>query len=127
VIASSTDTLLLGISTVVGMAGALGVAYAVFRSSAEQRLKEVDQRLINDQNMLISRLEHESSSLKADLSTATALANNFRESLTQKAAVDHLAELLIKEEKERKDEHAMHAMIMKDILAQMKREHGTIG
>lgn len=125
-IAQSTDSVLLAIATFVGIAGSLGVAYTVFRSSSEQRLRDVDQRLINDQNMRITMLESDKSKLDTDLHAAIQKAELYRESLTQKAAVDHLAEILIREEAIRKEEHATQLMVLKDLLAQMKRERGTI-
>ncbi len=126
-LATQADTLLFGITTVVGLAGALGVAYAVFKSASEQRLRDVDQRLINDQNMRITMLESEVSRAHTDLQAAVQKAELYRESLTQKAAVDHLAEIIVTEEKRRSEEHRTQEVLMKDLLAQMKGQRGTIG
>jgi|SRR5690349_1113922 len=123
---ASTETVLFAISTLVGLAGALGVAYTVFRSSSEQRLKEVDQHIINNQNLLLQQLESELSKLRTELSTERQRAETYRDSLTQKAAVDHLSELVIREEKVRHEEHEMQVMLLKDILAQLKHARGQI-
>lgn len=142
VVASSADTVLFAISSLVGVAGALGVAYTVFRSASEQRLRDVDQHIINNQNLLMQQLESELSKLRTDVVSAEQKATTYRESLTQRAAVDHLAEIVVQEEKTRRAEHeaqmvlirtAMEridsiVMLMKeDVIAQLRGMRGTIG
>jgi len=126
-IATSADTALFGISALVGIAGALGVAYTVFRSSSEQRLREVDQHIINNQNLLLTQQEGELSKMRTDLATEKQRSETYRESLTQRAAVDHLSEIVIREEQVRRQEHEAQVMLLKDVLAQLKQQRGMLG
>lgn len=127
VAAAGADNVLLAISTLVGVAGALGVAYTVFRSSSEQRLREVDQHIITNQNLLMAQFEKELEKCRVDLSATKNKADNYREALTQRAAVDHLAELLAREERNREQEHHVQTMLLKDVIAQLKGMRGVIG
>jgi hypothetical protein len=121
------DTILFAISTLVGVAGALGIAYTVFRSASEQRLRDVDQHIINNQNLLMAQLESELSKVRVDLATSEQRSEAYRESLTQRAAVDHLSELIVKEEQFRRVEHETQIMLLKDVVAQLKGLRGTLG
>jgi hypothetical protein len=120
-----TETILLALSTLIGVAGALGVAYAVFRSTSEQRLREVDQSLLNHQNLLLQQVDTELSKCRADLVLEKQRADMYRSDLTQRAAVDHLADTVAKDETTRRIEHEMQAMLLKDIIAQLKGLRGT--
>lgn len=120
------DTILVAISTLVGIAGTLGVAYTVFRSAAEQRLRDVNQDIIVNQERLIAQQDEQIRQLRAECVSEKQRSETYRETLTQKAAVDHLSELVIREEQTRREEHAAQLIIMKDIIAQMKRMRGEI-
>lgn len=133
VAAQGADTILFAISILIGIAGTLGVAYTVFRSTSEQRLRELDKRIIENQSTLIIQSETEVTKERQLRLAAEQASNTYRESLTQKAAVDHLAEVLIKEEAARHTEHVrqgeMHDVmiaLLKDIVAQLKGARGTI-
>lgn len=132
ILAAGADTALYAISALVGTAGALGVAYTVFRSASEQRLREVDQSLLNHQNLLVAQLESELSKCRTDLATSEQKAEMYRSDLTQRAAVDHLADLVVREEQTRRFEHETQTILLKDMIAQLKglrggKEPGTIG
>jgi hypothetical protein len=120
------DTVLIAISTMVGIAGALGVAYTIFRSSSEQRLREVDQHIINNQNLLLTQLESELSKVRTALATEGQRAETYRESLTQRAAVEHLSEIVIREEQSRRVEHEAQTMLLKDVIAELRNQRGTL-
>ena len=122
----SPETILVAISTMVGIAGALGVAYTVFRSASEQRLRDVDQQVIGHQNILIAQLEEQAKNLRTECQAEKQRSDTYRESLTQKAAVDHLSELVIREEQIRRQEHETQIMLMKDMIAQLKGLRGTL-
>lgn len=122
----SPETILVALSTMVGIAGVLGVAYTVFRSASEQRLRELDQQIIGNQNVLITQKDTELARLRTLAEREKERADIYRTDLTQRAAVDHLSELVINEEKTRRDEHQVQSMILKDILAQLKGQRGVI-
>ena len=127
------DTILFLVSTVVGLAGILGVAYTVFRSSSEQKLRELDKRIIDNQQALLTQTENE---LTRERTRATSAENNavtYRDALTQKAAVDHLLEVLVREEKARHDEHAQHSEwfksqseLLKEVLSELKVRRDSV-
>lgn len=124
---ASADTLLLAISTLVGIAGALGVAYTVFRSASEQRLREVDQHIITNQGVLMGQFESELAKCRADLIAEKQRSDTYRETLTQRAAVDHLSEIVLREDQIRREEHAAQVTLLRDVLAQLKGQRGVIG
>lgn len=96
------------LGVIIVLAGALGLAYTVFRSSSEQKLRELDKRIIENQQALISQTEAELIRERARAQAAENNAVTYRDALTQKAAVDHLLEVLVREEQARHTEHADH-------------------
>jgi hypothetical protein len=129
----SIEGVLLLVSSVVGIAGALGVAYAVFRSASEGKLRELDKRIIENQQALLTQTEAE---LTRERTRAQAAENNaitYRDALTQKAAVDHLLEVLVREEQARHQEHTEHgrrfelqAELLREILTELKARRGSV-
>jgi len=126
ILATTADTALFGLSALIGIAGTLGVAYTVFRSSSEQRLREVDQHIINNQNILISQQDSELTRLRGLAEKEKERADNYRSDLTQRAAVDHLADEVRRAENMRREEHEMQIVLLKDVIAQLKGLRGTI-
>jgi predicted methyltransferase len=137
VLASSADTILFAVSAMVGVAGALGVAYTVFRSSGEQRLREVDQHVINNQTILLSQQDKELERLRNELAANHQLFKQIEERFTQRAAVDRLADEIKKEETARRIEHlAMQDLfeekievmyrLLKDVIAVLRGKKGTL-
>lgn len=126
---TTTQAILAAISTLLALAGVLGLAWAVFRSSSEQKLREIDKQLLSSQEMLIHQLEAELARVKADMNKAENFVALARADLTQKAAVDHLLELVVREERRRADEHEMqadalrtHTGLLKEIINQLKAQ-----
>jgi hypothetical protein len=126
ILAAGADTVLFAVSTTIGVAGALGVAFTVFRSASEQRLREVDQHVINNQNLLLAQLESELSKVRTELAAMQQRADTYRESLTQRAAVDHLSEIVVRSDDARRQEHDTQIMLLKDVIAQLKYQRGAI-
>lgn len=126
-LADATANTIYVVFSVLGLAGALGVAYTLFRSASEQRLKEVDKQLLASQSLLIQQQETELARERAQRIKEEQTAATFRESLTQRAAVDHLAEIVERNELRRAEEHAAQSMLLKDIIAQLKRQGGGSG
>ena len=137
VVANSADTVLFAISTMVGVAGALGIAYTVFRSSGEQRLREVDQHVINNQTILLSQQDKELERLRNEVAANHQLFKQIEERFTQRAAVDRLADEIKKEEAARRSEHKalreafeekyeIIYRLLKDIIAVLRGKRGTI-
>lgn len=132
---TATQSVLAIISVLLGIAGALGISWAVFRSTSEQKLREIDKQLLNSQEMLIHQQEAEVTRLKVERDKAENFAAMARADLTQKAAVDHLLEIVVGEERRRAEEHKqaaeamqVHTQLLKDIVAQLKgQRQGTIG
>lgn len=109
------------------MAGALGVAWAIFRSASEAKLREIDKRLIESQATLIAYNDAELAKERVQRATAELAAQTYRDSLTQKAAVDHLADILANAAAAEVVAHEMHTMLLKDIVAQLRGQRGQIG
>lgn len=126
-VADTTANAIYVVFSLVGLSGALGLAYTLFRSASEQRLREVDKQLLTSQSLLIQQQETELARERAQRIKEEQIAATFRESLTQRAAVDHLAVIVERSEKSRAEEHATQMMLLKDIIAQLKGGRGTIG
>lgn len=92
-------------SVIIAVATGIGVAYAVSRSASDKERREIDKSLITSQRLLIDNQEAEIARCKTDLIEAVAAAARYRADLTQKAAVDHLLEVLVAEEGKRATEH----------------------
>lgn len=123
----SASAIVAIVSLIIGVAGTLGVAYAVFRSSSEQKLRELDKRIIENTQALLTQTESELTRERARAQAAENNAVTYREALTQKAAVDHLLEVLVREEAERHREHAAHRegadaqmQVLREILSLLK-------
>lgn len=125
----STTGVVAIVSLILGLAGTLGIAWAVFRTSSEGKLRELDKRIIENLQSLLGQTESE---LTRERTRAQAAENNavtYRDALTQKAAVDHLLEVLVREEQARHQEHAQHAKeaettrnLLKEILTLLKAQ-----
>jgi hypothetical protein len=125
---TGTQAIIAILVGLVALASALGVAWAIFRSASVTKLREIDRQLIQSQEMLIAQQETDISRMKVDVAEAKNFVAVARADLTQKAAVDHLLELVIREERRRADEHEkqsdslrMHAALLKDIVAILKQ------
>jgi len=132
---NGTLLVLLILAAVLGIAGTLGVSYAVLRSSSDKERREIDKQLIASQRALIDQNEAELSRERHLRAEAERKANDYRNDLTQKAAVDHLLEVLIREEQQRHTEHerqdAEHrrmaeenARLLKAIIARLEEMRG---
>lgn len=135
---TGTQLILSALAVLLALAGALGVAWAVFRSTSEQKLREIDRQLLNSQEMLIRQHEAELARLQTDMAKAENFVSIARADLTQKAAVDHLLELVVREERHRADEHEQqldqtraHTALLKEIILILKQlrdaETRTVG
>lgn len=109
-------------SLAIAIATGVGVAYAVSRSASDKERREIDKSLITSQRLLIDNQEAEIARCKTELIEAVAAAARYRADLTQKAAVDHLLEVLVQEEGKRATEHTKQTNALEehsDLLRQV--------
>lgn len=125
----STTGVVAIVSLILGLAGTLGIAWAVFRTSSEGKLRELDKRIIENLQSLLNQTETELTRERTRAQAAESNAITYRDALTQKAAVDHLLEVLVREEQARHQEHAQHAKesettraLLKEILGELKAQ-----
>lgn len=124
---SPTVAIFVGLAALLAIAGAMGIAYSVFRTSAKTNtvtLYERENDILEKQN---ARLEAETVRLEQRLQQALAEAISLREAVTQRAEVARLAEVVTREEAARREEHKVMEMLQKDLLAQLRRQRGEIG
>lgn len=121
------------VGVILGVAGTMGVAYAVFRSASEQKLRELDKRIIENQQALLVQTETELTRERARAQAAETNAVTYRDALTQKAAVDHLLEVLVREEQARHAEHEQHGRhfemqtgLLREILDELRAKRDSI-
>lgn len=122
------------IGLILGIAGTLGVSYAIFRTASEGKLRELDKRIIENQQALLTQTENELTRERARAQAAETNAVTYRDALTQKAAVDHLLEVLVREEQARHSEHQEHARrfenqtgLLREILDELRTRRDSIG
>lgn len=122
------------VGVILGIAGTMGVAYAIFRSASEQKLRELDKRIIENQQALLTQTETELTRERARAQAAETNAVTYRDALTQKAAVDHLLEVLVREEAARHNEHQEHARhfelqtgLLREILDELRARRDSVG
>jgi len=127
------DTILFALSVVFGLAGTLGIAYTVFRSASEQKLRELDKRIIDNQKELQVQLEAELQKERQLRIASEQKADTYRSDLTQRAAVEHLAEVVAREEGARRDEHNKQIemadtqiALLKDLISTIRGKGGTL-
>lgn len=127
------DTVLFALSVIFGLAGTLGVAYTVFRSASEVKLRELDSRIISNQKELQTQIEAELAKERVLRIASEQKAETYRSDLTQRAAVEHLAEMVQREELSRKEEHRkqiemseMQITLLKDLVAGIRGQRGTL-
>lgn len=120
------------VGVIFGIAGTLGVAYAVFRSASEQKLRELDKRIIENQQALLTQTETELTRERARAQAAETNAVTYRDALTQKAAVDHLLEVLVREEQARHAEHQEHGKhfemqtnLLREIVSELRAKRDS--
>lgn len=109
------------VGVILAIAGTLGVAYAVLRSASEQKLRELDKRIIDNYQALVTQLEAEKTSAVVERDAAERRAADYREALTQKAAVDHLAEMVEHQWKQQRETDSAHSQLLRDILEHLRR------
>jgi CHAD domain-containing protein len=122
-----TQTPAIVVTAIVSVAMALGLAYAVFRTSARTNIAELYERE-ND------ALGKSNERLEKDLKHATEQLGDIRQKfvvleamITQRAEVKELREMVERIERIRGEEHATFLTILKDVLAQLRSGRGTIG
>lgn len=115
------------LSGILGVAGALGAAWAVFRSAADNRRKELDRDYIEALERTVNTAQSENKRLEAKLDSIQTANLVLQETVSGAAAVRTLAENIAVEEAQRREEHMVHMTLLKDILAQLKDQRGAIG
>lgn len=115
------------IGVLLTVAGLLGVTWAVFRTSAATKTIELYQAENEVMGKMNARLEQETLRLQSKVDTQQASLQALQEAVTQRAEVAKLMAEIKAAEKERRDEHQAHQMLMRDILAQLKHRRGEIG
>jgi len=115
------------VATLVGVAGALGVAWAGFRSTADTRRRDLDRDYIAALERTNQADEKELARLRSRVDALTTANLVLLDTVSGTEAVKRLAESISAEENHRREEHMVQMTILKDILAQLKDQRGAIG
>lgn len=122
-----TQTLILALSVVVSIAAAMGIAYAVFKASASTNTSMLYQRENDALTKALTRQEAEASRLATKVETLTNTNAVLQETVSGAAAVRHLAVEIAREEAARREEHQAMMLLLKDLIAVVRRERGALG
>ena len=124
----TAGTVLLAIGLVLTVAGALGVAYAVFRTSSVGRTIEIYQQENAILGQRATRLEEEVKEQRAEASkerekraALEAALEALRQTISGEAAVGRLGEVIGREEAARREEHRQMLNHVDRIEAGIKR------
>lgn len=115
------------IGVLLAVAGTLGVTWAVFRASTATKTIELYQAENGVMGKMNSRLESEVARLQTKVDAQAASMAALQETVTQRAEVSKLMDDIRRNETERREEHGVHMVLLKDILAQLKSQRGAIG
>lgn len=114
------------LGAVVVVSTGLGIAYAVFRTTAERTRREtekdLDKELIDSQAHLLAFREAEVARLNNEVARLTSELSTYRtleERITQRADVEKLR-------KEVTELLKSHEMLLKDIIMQFRSKRGAI-
>lgn len=119
-------TAIIALAAVAALAAALGTAWAVARTAKKTKTEEMYAAENEILGKINHRLESEVNRLHAKVDTQEVAITSLKEAVTQRAEVARLMEEFHREEIERRDEHQAIVVLLKDILAQMKHNRGTI-
>jgi predicted transcriptional regulator len=122
-----TSSIFLLFGMLVTIAAAVGTAWGVARTSKKTKTTEMYEAENEILGKINTRLENEVKRLQIKVDTQEAALVALRESVTQRAEVQRLAESIHREETSRREEHQILMTLLKDILAQMKNNRGAIG
>jgi hypothetical protein len=122
------------ISALLAVVGALGIAYAVFKSATVTKtidLLETENKALGQS---VSRQAGDITTLQERVTTLESENKVLRNVVTGKSVIDELAEKVVQEEKDRHDEHESMTFLLnsimtllKDILGTMRGSRGEIG
>ena len=118
---------IIALSALLATAGVLGIAYAVFRSSASTKtcdLYKAENEILGKAN---ARWEAEVARLQTKVDALSNANMVLQETVSGREELRRLAEEGRVAEQERRAEHAAIQMLLKDILAQLKTQRGVIG
>jgi hypothetical protein len=121
-----TQTIAIIITAVLAVATALGLAYAVFRSTARTNTTLLYERENDALTKALLRQEAEATRLATKVETLTNTNAVLQETVSGAAAVRTLAVEIQREEAARREEHKAMMMLLKDIIAEIRQARGTI-
>lgn len=116
-----------GVSALLAIIGALGVAYAVFRSATVTKTLELYKLENEALGKSVARLQADQLLQSERITTLENENHVLKDVVTGKAAIEHLSEEVLKAEKMRSEEHAAMMILLRDLLAQLKGMWGLLG
>lgn len=122
-----TQTVAIVLTAVVSVATAMGIAYAVFKSTARTNTNLLYERENDALTKALARQETEATRLATKVETLTNTNAVLQETVSGAAAVRHLATEIAREEAARREEHQAMMLLLKDLIAIIRRERGEIG
>lgn len=126
-IADAGTTALLGLSVLLAISGAMGIAYAVFRTSAKTNTVELYARENTILTQANTRHESAEARLQAKVDSLTQANLTLQETVSGTAAVRHLASEIAREENARREEHMVMQTLLKDIISELRQSRGALG
>jgi hypothetical protein len=121
-----TQTIAIIITAVLAVATALGLAYAVFRSTARTNTTLLYERENEALTKALTRQEAESVRLQTKVETLVNTNAVLQETVSGAQAVRTLAVEIQREEAARREEHKVMMELLKDLIAQFRQARGTI-
>ena len=121
-----TQTIALVATALISTAVALGIAYAVFKSTARTNTVELYERENEALTKALARQETEALRLQGKVDALSNANMVLQETVSGTLAIKELAKEIAREESARREEHAVMLSLQKDFIAIMRRERGEI-
>lgn len=121
-----TQTLVILAGVLVSVATALGLAFAIFKSTARNNTALLYERENDALTKALTRQEAESLRLQTKVETLVNTNAVLQETVSGAAAVRTLAVEIQREEAARRDEHKIMMELLKDMIATIRQQRGTI-
>jgi hypothetical protein len=122
-----TTTITYVLITVVSVFTALGVAWAVFRSTARVQTIGLFEKENDALTKALARQESENLRLQTKVDALANANAVLQETVSGTLAVKELAKEIQREEGQRREEHQTQIVLLKDIIAELRQARGALG
>jgi hypothetical protein len=127
VLAQSSNIVVSFVSALLALSGALGIAYAIFRSATVTKTMELYKLENEALGKSVSRLQADQAVQSERITVLENENRVLRDVVTGKTAIEHLTGEVLRTEAQRREEHAAMMVLLRDLLGQIKDMWAQLG